>query len=143
MSSPHPMMSCIPICHHAFVAPAPLSIVIRETYASLQIQKKIRELSDDLHEYHTKLRCQSTFHYIEGPLDVYETQDLIHRTEVEIKTMMNHAQQTRPPRLSSGEIGMITQASLSQLTKNEIAVLPEIVSQEEWDLLAMIIKKIE
>jgi hypothetical protein len=57
--------------------------------------------------------------------------------------MMNHAQQTRPPRLSSGEIGMITQASLSQLTKNEIAVLPEIVSQEEWDLLAMIIKKIE
>ena len=131
------------LCGNALVVPLSLSLTIMETHSSLNIQKKIANLTEKLREYRLQLTRQCRFPNGTDVMDRYDTEYLCRTALVDIKTMKDLAKKTRPPYLTIYEVAMITTQSLLHLTKKDIAIIPEIVTKEQWVLLEAIIKKIE
>ena len=139
-------MSCMSISSifpHARVAPASLQTIIREAHISLKLMKKIDNLTRQLYDQLIKLRNQAKFPPGTITKDIYETDDLARRIEIDIRTSKNHAMQVRPHWLSHSEVAMINQTSLLHLTKDDIAILPELVTSDEWEMIQELLKKIE
>ena len=131
------------ILPHIRVAPASLQTVIREAHASLKLQERIDILTRRLHEQLKKLRQQLKFPPPTTIHDIYATQDAAKKTEIDIASTKAHAMQVRPFWLSQHEIAMITPTSLLHLTKGDIALIPELVSRDDWEMIQGLIKKIE
>jgi len=142
-------MSCMSISSissvfpHARVAPASLQTVIREAHTSLKLQQRIDILTRRLHDQLKKLRQQVKFPPPTTIHDIYATQDAAKKTEIDIATTKAHTMQVRPSWLSQDEIAMITPISLLHLTKGDIALIPELVSIDNWEMIQGLLKKIE
>jgi len=135
-------MSLSSIFPHARVAPASLQTIIREAHISLTLQKKIDTLTRRLYEQLKKLE-----YLLNSPgrsaQDIYETEHLAKKTEVDIATTKAHAMQVRPFWLSHEEVAMITHTSLLHLSKDDIALIPELVDRDDWDIIQGMLLKNE
>lgn len=139
-------MSCMSISSvftHARVAPASLRTIIREAHASLKLMEKIDALTRGLYDLRKKLKSQVRFTPPTTIKDIYETYEACIKTEIDIATTKAHAMQLRPHWLSQYEISMINQTSLLHISKDDIALLPELVSRDDWDMIQGLLKKIE
>ena len=138
-------MSCVSVpilCPYAFVAPATIPVIIRETHAAYLIHKRIEEADRVLKAYRLELQCRSTFQWDGDMLSFHQIEDLCQKAAIDLATLKAVAKETRPPRLSPGEIAMINSQNLLDMSKDDLYLIPDIVSKEQWSLLSMIIKKI-
>ena len=136
-------MSISSIFPHSRVAPANIQTIIREAHTSLKLMKKIDNLTRHLYDLRKKLRSQVHFPPPTTIKDIYETYDACNKTEIDIATTKAHAMQVRPHWLSHREVAMINQTSLLHISKEDIALLPELVTRDEWEMIQELLKKIE
>ena len=131
------------LCPYAFVAPATLPVIIRETHAAYVIHKRMKEADRLLKAYRLELQCRSTFQWDGDMVEYHQIENACQKAAIDLATLTAAVKETRPPRLSPGEIAMMNSQNLLEMSKDDLYLIPDIVSKEEWSLLSMIVKKIE